>query len=51
MKFISGGVGDWVEDGCSLADETDGVVTCECNHLTNFGILVVRQYGSNLTSI
>ena len=34
---------EWTTDGCvtDLAEVNEGVVTCNCNHLTNFAILVV----------
>ena len=34
---------DWTPEGCTI-DVTqldEGIVTCSCNHLTNFAILVV----------
>ena len=36
-------VTEWMTDGCEtdLAEMDEGVVTCNCNHLTNFAILVV----------
>ena len=36
-------VTEWTTDGCEtdLAEVDEGVVTCSCNHLTNFAILVV----------
>ena len=37
----SGGEGNWTTEGCRLADETNGIISCECDHLTNFGVLVV----------
>ena len=33
---------DWVTSGCTTAVGEDGVITCTCNHLTNFAVLVVR---------
>ena len=34
---------EWTTDGCvtDLAEVNESVVTCHCNHLTNFAILVV----------
>ena len=32
---------DWITDGCITIVEEDGIVTCNCDHLTNFAILVV----------
>ena len=38
------GMNDWSTEGCSLnATSSDGIVTCTCNHLTNFAVLVVSQ--------
>ena len=42
-SHCKGGEGNWTQDGCTLAGEEDGVVSCECNHLTNFGVLVVSM--------
>ena len=41
--------GEWSTSGCQLVNETsDGIVTCECNHLTSFAILLdVSQKGLN----
>ena len=35
--------GNWSTEGCMLVsvDDKDGVITCQCDHLTNFGVLVV----------
>lgn len=27
-----------------MVDETNSIVSCECDHLTNFGVLVVSLY-------
>ena len=32
---------DWTTEGCTTIFGEDGVVTCNCNHLTNFAVLVV----------
>lgn len=32
---------DWTTEGCRTDIGEDGIVTCSCNHLTNFAILVV----------
>ena len=35
---------DWISDGCITSNITqDGIVTCSCNHLTNFAVLVVHK--------
>ena len=38
-----GGRGNWTTDGCELSEANGTIVTCRCNHLTNFGCLVVCQ--------
>lgn len=32
---------DWITEGCTTIIGEDGIITCECNHLTNFAVLVV----------
>ena len=32
---------EWRTEGCVTAEVNGSVVTCNCNHLTNFAILVV----------
>ncbi|XP_038068676.1 adhesion G-protein coupled receptor G7-like isoform X2 [Patiria miniata] len=34
------GVGAWSESGCVLAEVTNDVIACHCDHLTNFAVLV-----------
>ncbi|XP_071853992.1 uncharacterized protein [Apostichopus japonicus] len=34
------GAGDWSEEGCKYAGATDDSVACECDHLTNFAVLM-----------
>ena len=45
MPVIAEGRGNWSESGCSLVEEESntavGKYVCECNHLTNFAVLVV----------
>ncbi|KAI8520250.1 G-protein coupled receptor [Branchiostoma belcheri] len=38
---------DWSREGCRLASDQHDIITCECNHLTNFAVLMVAmgQYG------
>jgi hypothetical protein len=36
----------WVEDGCDLASREDGEVTCACNHLTNYAVLMETSTSS-----
>ncbi|KAI8506599.1 hypothetical protein Bbelb_160260 [Branchiostoma belcheri] len=35
-----GGVGAWSTEGCAFAGIDNGRVVCECNHLTNFAVLM-----------
>ena len=34
---------DWNSEGCTITEAVgpNGIVTCQCNHLTNFAVLVV----------
>lgn len=32
--------GGWSKDGCKLASHKNDTVTCKCNHLTNFAVLM-----------
>ena len=38
------GVQQWTSDGCNTSVGQGGIVTCHCNHLTNFAVLVVYCY-------
>ena len=40
--FNLNNVGDWSREGCRYNGTQGGIVTCHCNHLTNFAILMVR---------
>ena len=42
----NGGEGDWTTEGCETIGLVDRVVTCQCDHLTNFAILVVSNYSA-----
>ena len=33
----------WITEGCTTITGEDGIVTCDCNHLTNFAVLVVNN--------
>ncbi|KAI8487025.1 hypothetical protein Bbelb_352850 [Branchiostoma belcheri] len=35
-----GGVGAWSTEGCAFSGIDNGRVVCECNHLTNFAVLM-----------
>ena len=48
--FTLGGRGNWTTDGCELIEIDGNAVTCRCNHLTNFGCLVVCRYNNSLSS-
>ena len=37
------GRGDWNTRGCMLVNETEDNVTCQCDHLTSFSMLLVSQ--------
>ena len=41
--FTLGGRGNWTTNGCEVARIDGNIVICHCNHLTNFGVLVVRK--------
>ena len=41
--YFAGGFGGWSTRGCFLREESDTNATCECDHLTNFGILLVHS--------
>ena len=32
---------DWSTEGCITGDKIGKIISCECNHLSTFGILVV----------
>ena len=34
--------GVWVNDGCSVDKSEHGFTVCECDHLTNFALLMVN---------
>ena len=34
---------DWTTVGCTTIIGEGGVVTCNCNHLTNFAVLVYKD--------
>ena len=42
------GIGDWAEDGCVLVSADSEGITCHCNHLTNFAVLVVSVRSMNI---
>lgn len=33
-------VGEWSDEGCRVVDTNDEYTTCECDHLTNFAVLM-----------
>ena len=38
---LKSGHGDWSGDGCNYRGSSNGLVTCHCNHITNFAMLMV----------
>ena len=43
---FSGGIGNWSTDGCNTSaagSEYPSNVTCYCDHLTNFAVIVVSH--------
>ena len=40
LNFSNEEGGGWSTDGCQLASPANGSVTCECDHLTNFAVLM-----------
>ena len=41
IVFYLEGRGDWSSRGCVVVNETADEVTCQCDHLTSFSILLV----------
>lgn len=39
-NFSKGEYGQWSQDGCTFMDSNGTHVTCQCNHMTNFAILM-----------
>ncbi|XP_045066079.1 adhesion G protein-coupled receptor F5 isoform X2 [Coregonus clupeaformis] len=37
---LFGGLGGWDDNGCELQSDEDRTVTCHCNHLTSYSILM-----------
>ena len=37
-------LGDWSSAGCTYTGTKDGIVTCQCFHLTNFAMLMVSAH-------
>ena len=46
IQFLYFTYTEWTTNGCvtDLAEVNESVVTCYCNHLTNFAILVVSWF-------
>uniref|UniRef100_A0A8C9XAZ4 Adhesion G protein-coupled receptor F5 n=1 Tax=Sander lucioperca TaxID=283035 RepID=A0A8C9XAZ4_SANLU len=36
-------LGAWDDEGCTFVSDTDNIVTCSCNHLTSFSILMATD--------
>ncbi|KAK6188925.1 hypothetical protein SNE40_005001 [Patella caerulea] len=47
---MSGAVGTWSQDGCQVVSTDAGETTCQCDHLTNFAILMDVQ-GVEMTDV
>ena len=39
--ILLGNFGAWDNSGCDLVNSTNNYIVCECDHLTNFAILLV----------
>ncbi|XP_073475805.1 cadherin EGF LAG seven-pass G-type receptor 1 isoform X2 [Aquarana catesbeiana] len=39
-SIIAGGVGGWSSKGCDLLSRNKSHVTCQCNHMTSFAVLM-----------
>ncbi|XP_071942669.1 adhesion G-protein coupled receptor G7-like isoform X2 [Antedon mediterranea] len=37
---LQDGIGDWSSDGCFMNVTNDNIITCFCNHLTHFSVLL-----------
>ena len=42
-----GALGNWSAEGCTVVMHRRSQILCECNHLTNFALLVVSESKSN----
>ncbi|XP_053387177.1 fibrillin-2-like [Mercenaria mercenaria] len=42
-KFESGSTGYWSSEGCSVKSRNNGSTECECNHTTNFAVILSLQ--------
>lgn len=41
--LLLGGAGGWSSEGCTVLNHTETETICGCNHLTSFGVLLVRE--------
>ena len=41
--FLAGNTGGWSTDGCDAVLDNASTITCECNHLTSFTVLLVSS--------
>lgn len=46
-----GGYGQWKTEGCTVVEETEDVMTFQCNHLTNFAVLQVCAHNTKIQHI
>ena len=46
LLLYSDGIGNWSIDGCTTVVDSNDLssVTCSCDHLTNFAMLVVSLH-------
>ena len=48
MTISLDNVGGWSSKGCKLIEVANNVAECECNHLTNYALLIdTSQSGKN----
>ena len=49
-QSLDGGYGAWSSNGCRLLSETRNEAVCECDHLAQFSLVVVSEWGTfNIT--
>lgn len=46
--FYRNGRGAWQTDGCTRIDVSSNQIVCQCNHLTNFAVLMSLDSGVSL---
>ncbi|XP_069460068.1 adhesion G protein-coupled receptor E5 isoform X2 [Ambystoma mexicanum] len=48
FRKIIGNASFWSPEGCLLSDLSEGTVTCECNHLSSFAVLMALYHVESL---